>query len=126
MDRIESQSFDELQVDDSASLGTLTYKDVQIFCDHVPRHKPVSIVVALRHQTGLFRSVLIDEAANSAHRPWELALDHRLGAADGPVPGGGSSSGSISLTICRRRSESTISMLPRPLGPSSTAISRGL
>jgi hypothetical protein len=46
MVRIESQSFDELQVDDSASLGTLTYKDVQIFCDHVPRHKPVSIVMS--------------------------------------------------------------------------------
>ena len=48
MDRIESRSFDELQVDDSASLGTLTYKDVQIYCDHFPRHKPVSIMMSAR------------------------------------------------------------------------------
>jgi len=55
MDRIESRSFDELQVDDSASLGTLTYKDVQIYCDHFPRHKPVSNCdVALIIRRGFF------------------------------------------------------------------------
>ena len=44
MDRIESQSFDELQVDDSASLKTLSY--IQIFCDRVLRHKPISIMMS--------------------------------------------------------------------------------
>ena len=48
MDRIESQSFDELQVDDSASLKTLIYKDIQIFCDRGLRHKSISIMMSAR------------------------------------------------------------------------------
>jgi hypothetical protein len=48
MDWIENRSFGELQVDDSASLGTLTYKDIRIFCDRVLGHKPVSIMMSPR------------------------------------------------------------------------------
>jgi hypothetical protein len=37
-----------LQVDDAASLETLTYKDIQIFCDRVLGHKPISIMMSPR------------------------------------------------------------------------------
>jgi len=37
-----------LQIDDSTSLETLTYKDIQIFWDRVLGHKPISIMMSAR------------------------------------------------------------------------------
>lgn len=56
------------------------------------------------------------------YRPPTSTLNHRAGAR----AGGGSISGSVSLTICFCPSSSTTSMLVRPVGPSSTVTLRGL